>query len=603
MKSISFYLAVALVVGLIWVPVEPSVAQEESSPEEASEERRRGVRRLGDVVSEGGSDFSMDIPMIEAPVLEPQPEVSLPNAAQDQRLQSILTRRAFAPQDPDIQRELDQLLDEVGTQANAALEANNLPLAQQLVNVIAEFGPDRPVVANVRNTIARMNQIAQLESRAAAALAAGQLVTPGAESALALYRQLLEVDPGNANAASGLVNVQSALLARALEEAQALDFDQAMALIDSAEAVRDAPSEIADAREAVTQRRVQHLAMLAESVQTAIDDGEYDAADELIDELVASGYERDRIERLRNSLADARIYGGFEPGQVFSDRLSRLNREGPTMVVIPAGSFMMGSPDNESDRASNEGPRHRVTIARGFALSRTEITVGEFSAFVNATGYRTDAEVSGGSRVYEPRSGRMDRRNGVTWRDDYTGDPADRDLPVIHVSWNDAQAYVAWLSEQTGRTYRLPSEAEFEYALRAGSQTRYWWGDGTPSEPVENLTGDGDRSSTNATWTVAFRRYTDGFWGPAPVGSLQANPFGLYDMGGNVMEWTEDCWHDSFVRAPGDGSAWINPGCERRVIRGGSWSSTPAMARSAFRLSSLPSSTDMRVGFRVARDL
>jgi formylglycine-generating enzyme required for sulfatase activity len=288
---------------------------------------------------------------------------------------------------------------------------------------------------------------------------------------------------------------------------------------------------------------------------------------------------------------------------VFSDELQGLNRQGPAMVVMPAGNFMMGSPDNEADRASNEGPRHRVTIDRGFAMGRTEVSVGQFSIFIDDTGYRTDAERAGSSRVYDPRSGRMDRQNRITWRHDYVGDRADDDLPVVHVSWNDAQAYVIWLRERTGRSYRLPSEAEFEYALRAGSQTPYWWGDGSPGSVVENLTGDGDSSPTGARWNVAFRRYSDGFWGPAPVGSFEPNPFGLHDMSGNVMEWTEDCWHDSFVRAPGDGSAWVNPGCNRRVIRGGSWSSTPAMSRSAFRLSSADDSTDMRVGFRIARDL
>ena len=124
-----------------------------------------------------------------------------------------------------------------------------------------------------------------------------------------------------------------------------------------------------------------------------------------------------------------------------------------------------------------------------------------------------------------------------------------------------------------------------------------------PSEPVENLTGDGDISPTNTRWSVAFPRYSDGFWGPAPAASLQANPFRLYDMGGILMHWTEDCWHDSFVRAPTDGSAWINPGCELRVIRGGSWSSTPDMSRSVWRVSGAEDSTDMRLGLRVARDL
>jgi formylglycine-generating enzyme required for sulfatase activity len=281
-----------------------------------------------------------------------------------------------------------------------------------------------------------------------------------------------------------------------------------------------------------------------------------------------------------------------------------LGRPGPEMVVMPARSFMMGSPEDEDDRMANEGPQHRVTFERGFALSRTEVTVGEFADFVRATGYRTDAEIAGESRVYDVETGRMDESEDIDWRLDYAGENADENLPVVHVSWRDANAYVQWLSEQTGRTYRLPSEAEFEYALRGGTQTPYWWGDGAPPEDdMENVTGDRDQSPSGARWNVAFRRYSDGHWGPAPVGTLVRNPFDLNDMGGNVMEWVEDCWHDSYVRAPGDGSAWVNPGCERRVIKGASWSSTPAMSRSAFRISSATTSTDMRVGFRVARDL
>ena len=335
-----------------------------------------------------------------------------------------------------------------------------------------------------------------------------------------------------------------------------------------------------------------------------IDDGRYDEAEDNITELVALGHDRERVESLQASLADARLYGSFEPGQTFRDDVSRLGRPGPEMVVIPAGSFMMGSPDDEDERMRNEGPQHRVTFDRGFALSRTEITVGQFSAFVRATGYRTDAEISGESRVYDIETGRMDQSSGVNWRLDYAGEDASDALPVIHVSWRDANAYAEWLSEETGRSYRLPSEAQFEYALRAGSQTPYWWGEGSPPDnDMENVTGDRDTSPTGARWNVAFRRYGDGHWGPAPAGSLMRNPFDLNDMGGNVMEWVDDCWHDSFVRAPSDGSAWVNPGCERRVIKGASWSSTPAMSRSAFRISSSTSSTDMRVGFRIARDL
>jgi formylglycine-generating enzyme required for sulfatase activity len=191
----------------------------------------------------------------------------------------------------------------------------------------------------------------------------------------------------------------------------------------------------------------------------------------------------------------------------------------------------------------------------------------------------------------------------ATWQDDYAGHKAAADLPVVNISWGDAKAYVDWLSQRTGKTYRLPSEAEFAYALRGDTATRYWWGDGTPKSKVENLTGSRDRSPSGRRWSHAFRDYGDGYWGPAPVMSFAPNPFGLYDVGGNVTEWTDDCWHDNFIRAPVDGTAWINPGCSTRVLRGGSWGSSPEQARSAWRQGVDAGTRSGRVGFRVVRDL
>jgi formylglycine-generating enzyme required for sulfatase activity len=195
------------------------------------------------------------------------------------------------------------------------------------------------------------------------------------------------------------------------------------------------------------------------------------------------------------------------------------------------------------------------------------------------------------------------KRDGVTWEMDYDGRQASDDEPVVHVSWNDAVAYTRWLARGTGKPYRLPTEAEFEYALRGGKRTRYWWGEGAPGEVVENLTGQGDVSRNQRQWSVYFKDYTDRYWGPAPVGSFEPNPYGLYDMGGNVAEWVMDCWHDTYLRAPVDGSAWINPGCKLRVVRGGYWASSPEQSRSAFRISAVPDRHDARIGFRVARDL
>ncbi len=446
-------------------------------------------------------------------------------------------------------------------------------------------------------------RIATLLRRAETARARDWLVAPRGRSAADHYRQVLSLEPGHVEALAGLREIQRELTEEAAELAAESDFETARRLLRRAAPLADDPLLMAWAEHRITRIREERLTEVEQAVEALIAEGRLEEADDRLTELVAMGLERRRLEQVRSRLIDTRLYGALRPGQIFADPLLDIDGHGPDMVVVPVGSFMKGSPANEPGRQSHEGPRYRVTFERGFALARHETTVADFRRFVEHTGYRTDAERRGWTRVYEARSGRMMRRNRINWRHDYRGRSAADGLPVIHVSWRDADAFARWLADQTSQPYRLPSESEFEYALRSGSQTRYWWGDDSPEEPVENLTGDGDISPTNSRWRVAFPRYSDGFWGPAPVASLESNPFGLYDMGGNVMEWTEDCWHDSFVRAPVDGSAWINPGCTQRVIRGASWASTPDMARSAYRVAGDEDSSDMRVGFRVARDL
>ncbi|MEG8103987.1 formylglycine-generating enzyme family protein, partial [Xanthomonas hortorum] len=176
--------------------------------------------------------------------------------------------------------------------------------------------------------------------------------------------------------------------------------------------------------------------------------------------------------------------------------------------------------------------------------------------------------------------------------------------PLMHVSIRDAEAYASLLSEQTGRHYHVPSEAEFEYAVRAGTTGRYPWGNaGSPPLDAGNFTGGNDVSRSGRHWNNGFVGYGDGFWGPAPVGSFRANAWGLHDMGGNLSEWVADCWHASYRRAPADGAAWFNPGCRQRMIRGGSWANSPQQTRAAWRQSQDSDSTSARIGFRVARGI
>jgi len=582
-----------------------SQSSDEDSQAESEDREERSVRRLGDMVGSGSSEFSMDIPTIAAPTIDPEtlPDVTLPDPQQNEALQALFRRQALNPDDPEVDAQIDALMDQVEASARTALAAGNLARAQTLTGALREIDPGRAVIGEVASEINRRSVITNTLAAAGEALEVNNLVTPEGENASELFQQVLAIDPDNAEAQLALESIFATLLTRAVDQAQELDFEAAESTLAVALTVTDDAAAVDETRGRIGSFREDYLADLDASVLQLIDEGDYDRAEGAITRLLALAYSRERVEELQAVLTDARLYGSLDPGQIFSDEMETLMRPGPDLVVMPVGSFMMGSADGEDGRFDNEGPVHRVTFDRGFAISRTEITVGDFERFVNATGYRTDAERAGESRVYDPRTGRMDVEPGISWRNDYIGDEATPDLPVIHVSWNDARAYVNWLGRETRRAYRLPSEAEFEYSTRAGTQTPYWWGEGSPEDGTENVTGDRDTSPTNANWNVAFRRYNDGFWGPAPVASFEPNPFGLFDMSGNVMEWVEDCWHDSFVRAPDDGSSWMNPGCDRHVIKGGAWSSTPAMSRSAFRLLGTADTTDMRVGFRVARDL
>ncbi len=228
------------------------------------------------------------------------------------------------------------------------------------------------------------------------------------------------------------------------------------------------------------------------------------------------------------------------------------------MVVIPAGSFQMGPPSSEKGRDDDEGPQRRVRIARPFAMGKYEVTFEQYDRFADATG------------AHRPK----DRDWGRGTR------------PVINVSWEDARKYTEWLSEQTGKRYRLPTEAEWEYAARAGTETAYWWGQKIGKNNA-NCRGCGSQWDDKQT---------------APVGSFEANLWGLYDTAGNVWEWVQDCWHDSYEGAPEDGSAWEGANCAQHVIRGGSWNYFPWNVGSANRGWNRPGYRIHSGGFRLAQD-
>jgi formylglycine-generating enzyme required for sulfatase activity len=243
----------------------------------------------------------------------------------------------------------------------------------------------------------------------------------------------------------------------------------------------------------------------------------------------------------------------------------------PEMIIVPAGHFLMGAAQGEAASTSDERPQHEVRFAKPFAIGRFPVTMSEW-----------DACVAGGGCSYRPDDQGFGRGT----------------QPVINMLWDDAREYVAWLSRSTGRAYRLASEAEREYAARGGTTTAYWWGDEflpaqancAPAKSELTLASTGDEQHNSPARVL-------------PVQSFAPNPWGLYQVHGNVYDWVEDCWNDNYDGAPSDGSAWIGGNCDRHVLRGGAYSRSAATARSAARLWSGSPNRMVYMSVRVARTM
>jgi formylglycine-generating enzyme required for sulfatase activity len=271
------------------------------------------------------------------------------------------------------------------------------------------------------------------------------------------------------------------------------------------------------------------------------------------------GWSADRVQTLQQQWAEV-----LEKPVTFRDRL-KSGDEGPDMLIIPAGQFLMGSPENEPERHPEEGPQHEVTFSQPFAIGRYPVTFDDYDGYC--------------------RSVRKDPPGDEGW---------GRGLrPVINVTWHDAQAYCDWLSEQTGRSYRLPSEAEWEYACRAGTITPFHWGSSIATQQA-NYNGN---YAYNGGPKGEYRQRT------LPVGQFEPNAFGLYDCHGNVFEWCEDSWHDDYRGAPQDGSAWRGSDSIYHVMRGGSWYYFPFRLRSAYRSLIVAAFRYNNWGFRLAQNL
>ncbi len=280
---------------------------------------------------------------------------------------------------------------------------------------------------------------------------------------------------------------------------------------------------------------------------------------------------------------------GNEAGSEFSDC------EGcPIMVVVPAGRFQMGSPEGEEGRT--EEPVHEVKIDYAFAAGKFEVTFGEFSTFAQETGHTP-------AKNCVVWTGEWEALEDTSWRNPGFGRAPLDNEPVSCISWHDAKAYVAWLSARTGKPYRLLSEAEWEYAARAGTTTRFYWGDSTDGICKHiNLFDKSGKQESNFVWEPAD--CDDGYPFTSPVGSYPPNPFGLHDIIGNVWEWTEDCYTMPYPPDLADGRSYqAEAECERRSIRGGSWITRSSRQRAAFRGRDPEPVMFTPFGFRVARDL
>ncbi len=282
-------------------------------------------------------------------------------------------------------------------------------------------------------------------------------------------------------------------------------------------------------------------------------------------------------------------------GQVPAGRLFTDCAGCPQMVTIPAGRFVMGSPDTEPERDPDESPQHQVSITAPFAISRQEITRGQFAAFIAHSGYVPTR----GCRVWAQT--RWEEQSHRSWQDPHFAQTDSH--PVVCISWHDARAYARWLTAKTGKPYRLLTEAEWEYAARAQSTTVYFFGD-DPDQLCATDNGH-DQTSERAHPGMAWPGVAcdDGFAQTAPVGSRAANPFGLYDVHGNVWEWLEDCYVASYAAAPLDGSAVVTHTCQQRVYRGGGWSVEKRGRRAANRARLDPAGSYAQLGLWVARDL
>ncbi len=282
-------------------------------------------------------------------------------------------------------------------------------------------------------------------------------------------------------------------------------------------------------------------------------------------------------------------------------RKTLTNLLGMKLILIPAGEFLMGSEASDKEAADDEKPKHKVRITRPFYLGSTEVTVGQFRRFAESERYRTEAERDKrGGFGWNEKEAKFSQGYNYNWRS--PGFAQDDDHPVVNVTWNDSVAFCQWLGKQEGQTYRLPTEAEWEYSCRAGTTSRYWFGDEPEWLAVQGNVADGSAKKKFPDWMTI--NATDEFVFTAPVGRFRPNPFGLFDVHGNVGEWCSDLYQKDYYAHSPEADPLGPIEAMSRVTRGGSWGDHPRyLCRSAVRNGHAPSNRGSGMGFRVVRTL
>ncbi|NDW21196.1 SUMF1/EgtB/PvdO family nonheme iron enzyme [Alteromonas hispanica] len=415
--------------------------------------------------------------------------------------------------------------------------------------------------------LAITRQLDELAKAAEADIAALRLTKPKGNNALEKISEMEHLKPKNALAAALTTRLSEKYRDLTLSTIKANQFDKAQDYIDALEAIKPGYSqsqglsaELAQQKKRYEEAQVRLTAerkrqekeaaivVAVEKVKSAINAKKFIQANTALQMLKRLSPNYSQLNALTEQYARAK------------EAYESVERYIGKMVTIPAGTFMMGCTPRDSQCGSEEKPRHRVTV-RSFKLMESEVTFAMWDVCVSAGGCKHIPQDEGWGRG---------------------------DRPVINVSYDDVlKQFIPWLNRSTGQTFRLPSEAEWEYAARAGNDTQYGWGNGIGRNNA-NCKGCGSLWDNKQT---------------APVKRFSANQFGLYDLYGNVWEWTADCWNDSYKGAPSNGSAWILGACSRRVLRGGAWRNLPVYMRVSYRLWDRTDERRYDNGFRLAQDM